>query len=75
MSNIDALDRIFSLEQKQYKLNNQLIAFKTRIQKKDQQISTLQAEIACLKKQLEKKDREFNAHQNETHPQTVCFFV
>lgn len=72
LSRIDALERIFSLEQENYKLNDQLKASKKNIESKNQQIIALKTEINGLKKQLEQKDRESSNYSNGQYVLSVC---
>lgn len=72
LSSLDALQRIFSLEQEKYKLNDQLIASKNKIENKNAEIMTLRATIVDLKKQLEQKHRESSNYSNGKSSLTVC---
>lgn len=55
---MESLQRIFALENNNYRLEDQMKTLKTKLSRRDSRISDLQCEVANLKKKLKKKERE-----------------
>lgn len=65
-SNSISLQRIFELEQTEYKLLNKISGMEQKLKKRDDEISNLKAKLAKLKRELRTKNCQLNKQQEQT---------